>query len=390
MYNGTPKPATPPDMQAGDNVTVKVVANDVQSQDIVNRRSALRASLQLQVNAMFIKNLHFQKRRKWANCCLCALPLFFIAILVALQIIINNLLTGSGNFTCPDDPSQASNSQRAWCAIPSPLTYPPLLQIRNSFRSPNAILYTGTNSVALANVMTPSDASIDAQLIAKWATLKPLLYTGLNTACSISSFITASELSTILDTDCATTGDVTDPATGQAPKEFSATQWSLKGKGLTASPSPQIKLIVAKLTSYPGGLDAFAACASKGFSALSNNLLYPYVPQLETQLPLGSFAPLTSRIYEDPAFAPLFLQAQSSNNNFDQGRFGNVAFLASNCSLLSNAAKCYMGTVGVTQGIYSTCFSTNPKNVGSVSDLQSTLYNSYFNRLKGGIDAIKQ
>ena len=388
MYNGTPKPATPPDMQSGDNVTVKVVTSS-DAQSIVSRRSALRASLTLQVNAMFIKNLHFQKRRKWANCCLCALPLFFILILVALQIIINNLLTNSGNFTCPDDPTTASNSQRSWCAIPSPSTYPPLLKMSATFRAPNAILYTGTNSDALAGSMTPSDTDIDAALATtKWNTLRTMLWTGLNASCNINSFITQSDLNSILETDCAATGGMTDPATGQAPKEFSATQWSRKAQGLTSSPSPQIKLMIPKLTGYPGGLDAFAACASKGLSAIGYPSLIAYAPQLETKLPMGSFAPLGSRLYEDPAFAPLFLQPSTAS--FDAGRFGNVAFLASNCSLLSTAAKCYMGTVGVTQGIYSTCFSTSPKNVGSVSDLQSTLYNSYFNRLKGGVDAIKQ
>jgi hypothetical protein len=50
-----------------------------------------------------------------------------------------------------------------------------------------------------------------------------------------------------------------------------------------------------------------------------------------------------------------------------------------------------MGTVGVTQSIYSTCFSTNPKKSDSASELQSTLYKGFFNRLKGvPYEAVKQ
>jgi hypothetical protein len=50
---------------------------------------------------------------------------------------------------------------------------------------------------------------------------------------------------------------------------------------------------------------------------------------------------------------------------------------------MSNSAKCYMGTVGVIQNIYTTCFSTNPKKVSTASELESTLYKGFFNRLKG-------
>jgi hypothetical protein len=50
-----------------------------------------------------------------------------------------------------------------------------------------------------------------------------------------------------------------------------------------------------------------------------------------------------------------------------------------------------MGTIGATQGIYTTCFSTNPKKSESASDLQSTLYKGFFNRLKGvPYEAVRQ
>ena len=49
-------------------------------------------------------------------------------------------------------------------------------------------------------------------------------------------------------------------------------------------------------------------------------------------------------------------------------------FLAKNCSAMSEEAKCYMGTAGVTQNIYTTCFSTNPMKMATADDLQATLY----------------
>ncbi len=304
-------------MQAADNVTVKVVSNDVKSID--SRRSALRASLALQVKAMFIKNLHFQKRRKWANCCLCVLPVFFIAILVALQIIINRLLLGSGNFTCPDDPSTATNAQRTWCAIANPLAYPPLLKLSPSNRAPNSFLYTGANSDALAGKITLSDTNIDAYLSAKWAAMKPMLYSGLNASCNIASMITLAEFQTFMDTNCQITGDMTRPA-----PEFSAISWSNKAQGITSSTSPAMQLMLPKLANYPGGLDAFAACAPRGLSFMQNFTLLAFAPITEPKLSLGTFARLTQRIYEDPAFAPPFLQSSAVQG--ETGRFGNIAY----------------------------------------------------------------
>jgi hypothetical protein len=322
MYNGNPKPATPPDMQAGDNVTVKVVSNDVQSID--RRRSALRASLSLQVKAMFIKNLHFQKRRKWANCCLCILPVFFIAILVALQIIINNLLRNSGNFSCPDDPSTATSAQKTWCAIASPIPYPPLLKVSTERRAPNAFIYTGTNADALASNMTFSDASIDAQLSNDWADLKTKLWIGLNASCNIAPYISIVDFGNIMETGCEITGDMKNPATQKPPAEFSATQWSQKSKGMLSSESPQVKLMLQRLVNFPGGLDAFATCASRGMSVFSNPSLFSHAPaNTASVLSKSTFARLGQRIYEDPAFAPLFMQGSAAQG--DEGRFGNVA-----------------------------------------------------------------
>jgi hypothetical protein len=39
---------------------------------------------------------------------------------------------------------------------------------------------------------------------------------------------------------------------------------------------------------------------------------------------MGTFARLSTRIYEDPAFAPLFLQGSAAG---EEGRFGNVAYV---------------------------------------------------------------
>jgi hypothetical protein len=318
MYNGNPKPATPPNL--GDNVTVKVMSNDVQSMD--NRRSALRASLALQVKAMFIKNLHFQKRRKWANCCLCVLPVFFIVILVALQIIINNLLASSGNFSCPDDPSTATNAQKTWCAIAYPTAYPPLLKVSTEQRAPNAFIYTGANSDAIAEKVTFSDAEISAELTARWMQLKPMLYAGLNVSCNIAPFMNYAEFNSIMSSGCRITGDMKD-ASGKSPAEFSATEWSKKADGITSSTSPQIQAMALKLVGFPGGLNSFAECAQKGMSAFQNPALFRFAPFAEPKLSMSTFARLGTRMYEDPAFAPLFMQG--SSNQGEIGRFGNVA-----------------------------------------------------------------
>ena len=152
--------------------------------------------------------------------------------------------------------------------------------------------------------------------------LKPMLYAGLNASCNITPFMNYTEFNSIMSSGCRITGDMKD-ASGKSPAEFSATQWSKKADGITSSTSPQIQAMALKLVGFPGGLDSFAECAQKGMSAFQNPALFRFAPFAEPKLAMSTFARLGTRMYEDPAFAPLFMQ--SSTNQDDIGRFGNVA-----------------------------------------------------------------
>lgn len=49
------------------------------------------SSLKQQTNALLRKNLVYQKRRSWVNCCVILLPLLFVGLLAALQGLIDNI-----------------------------------------------------------------------------------------------------------------------------------------------------------------------------------------------------------------------------------------------------------------------------------------------------------
>lgn len=105
--------------------------------------TARETARKTQANALFRKNLTFQKRNWRTNCCLVFFPVFLCILLVVIQTAINHLLSGS-DFKCGcrvlPDPNggpaqkvcglQYSNSdQAAWCGIPNPTPWPAVLQV---------------------------------------------------------------------------------------------------------------------------------------------------------------------------------------------------------------------------------------------------------------------
>lgn len=54
-----------------------------------------------QANALFRKNLSFQWKRRTTNCCLVAVPLFVLALVFAIQALLELLFLGQGVVRCP-------------------------------------------------------------------------------------------------------------------------------------------------------------------------------------------------------------------------------------------------------------------------------------------------
>eukprot|EP00899_Mesostigma_viride_P019984 jgi/Mesvir1/27988/Mv20187-RA.1 len=109
----------------------------------VNSRVArLAPSFRTQTNALFRKNLTFQKRNWRTNCCIVATPLLLCILLVLMQKAIDNALDdpsnkcgcvclpkGDPNCRKVCGPQFSDTEQIFWCAIPHPVHYPALMQI---------------------------------------------------------------------------------------------------------------------------------------------------------------------------------------------------------------------------------------------------------------------
>ncbi|XP_010550621.1 PREDICTED: ABC transporter A family member 7 [Tarenaya hassleriana] len=102
------------------------------------------ASFWTQANALLRKNLTYQKRNIWTNVRLVMIPFYLCIILVAIQILfdtqINNSTDNQCGCQCVDTNGDgkcektcgieySSQDQGAFCAIPSPPRWPPLLRI---------------------------------------------------------------------------------------------------------------------------------------------------------------------------------------------------------------------------------------------------------------------
>ncbi|KAH7847272.1 hypothetical protein Vadar_024008 [Vaccinium darrowii] len=94
------------------------------------------ASFWTQTDALFRKNLVFQKRRKKANCQILLFPIILVAVLVWLRKAFS---TDSGQsklfppgYECSDVELAPNNENFTLCSIPSPREYPPLLHVPDS------------------------------------------------------------------------------------------------------------------------------------------------------------------------------------------------------------------------------------------------------------------
>lgn len=148
-----------------------------------------------QANALLRKNIVYQRRNIWSNCCLISAPILFCLLLLAIRLLVNNLLLDGEDFKCgcqclncctpdpkspdgrtnctslssgtceepkkcfdgPDVPKRcgiefSSVEQAVWCPIENPSVWSPFWQVPQEenraapWRPDAAILYTGTDT----------------------------------------------------------------------------------------------------------------------------------------------------------------------------------------------------------------------------------------------------
>ncbi|KAF8081609.1 hypothetical protein N665_0874s0003 [Sinapis alba] len=139
------------------------------------------ASFLTRANALFRKNLTFQKRNIWSNVRLIVIPLYLCVLLVGIQALfntqVNNSVDNRCGCKCIDEdkngdskcerkscsPEYSSPNQAIFCAFPNPPPLPPLLHIPSSLLDSNScrqntgschvtILVTGNNHTLGATI----------------------------------------------------------------------------------------------------------------------------------------------------------------------------------------------------------------------------------------------
>ncbi|CAA7031237.1 unnamed protein product [Microthlaspi erraticum] len=114
------------------------------------------ASFLTRANALFRKNLTYQKRNIWSNVRLIVIPLYLCVLLVFIQALfdtqVNNSADNQCGCQCLDSKCQnktcglqhSSPSQAIFCAFPNPPALPPLLQIPLTKTSSESCRRTGS------------------------------------------------------------------------------------------------------------------------------------------------------------------------------------------------------------------------------------------------------
>ncbi|VYS59677.1 unnamed protein product [Arabidopsis thaliana] len=124
------------------------------------------ASFLTQADALLRKNLVFQKRNIWSNIRLITIPFFLCLLLLVIQMLFDTQFNdvhgqcGCNEKTC--GLRYSTSEQAAFCAIPNPPQWTPLLQIPApqyraaipypSHTSPATFLFTGNNQ-SLGNIL---------------------------------------------------------------------------------------------------------------------------------------------------------------------------------------------------------------------------------------------
>ncbi|CAN6814974.1 unnamed protein product [Brassica oleracea] len=119
------------------------------------------ASILTQADALLRKNLVFQKRNIWSNVRLVTIPFFLCLLLVVIQLLFDSQFNEDhGQCGCLNEKTcglrYSTSDQAAFCVIPNPSQWTPLLQIPSpqyraattlylSHSSPVTFLFTGNN-----------------------------------------------------------------------------------------------------------------------------------------------------------------------------------------------------------------------------------------------------
>jgi hypothetical protein len=69
--------------------------------DVRARVEKLRTPFAGQANALFRKNLMFQYKRSCSNCCLVSVPIFVLALVFGIQVLVELVFLGTGRVRCP-------------------------------------------------------------------------------------------------------------------------------------------------------------------------------------------------------------------------------------------------------------------------------------------------
>jgi hypothetical protein len=74
---------------------------ELTNSEVRQRVEKLRTPFIGQANALFRKNLMFQYKRSCSNCCLVSVPIFVLALVFGIQVLVELVFLGTGRVRCP-------------------------------------------------------------------------------------------------------------------------------------------------------------------------------------------------------------------------------------------------------------------------------------------------
>ncbi|KAF8094939.1 hypothetical protein N665_0348s0022 [Sinapis alba] len=124
------------------------------------------ASIFTQADALLRKNLVFQKRNIWSNVRLVTIPFFLCLLLVVIQMLFDSQFSEDhGQCGCLHEKTcglrYSTSDQAAFCAIPNPSQWTPLLQIPSpQYRAATTLPYLSHSSSPLTFLFTGNNQSL--------------------------------------------------------------------------------------------------------------------------------------------------------------------------------------------------------------------------------------
>ena len=85
----------------GQQLSMSASANTISDAEVAVRMERLQTPFRMQAEALFRKNLSYQKKRRLTNACLVIVPILVLGLILGVQFVVEVLFLGQPNVRCP-------------------------------------------------------------------------------------------------------------------------------------------------------------------------------------------------------------------------------------------------------------------------------------------------